>query len=404
MPTYDKYGYLDWAKTKSPTDVLAHSSVHASTIQDAVTEGYGCEEFLSSIDSAHNQWGLPGLKKAIAIRYGIEDSEQEPRVLLTPGASNAIYDVCETFLQAGDEAIVETPNYEPLHDAARRTGAQVIPWKRNDLDFSLNLTALSEVINPQKTKLIILSNLHNPSSQLTPYEELRQVADIVRASGCSSQTRIVVDEVYRGLAPEFSSEKVDSQPTPGSEASSAVQLGDEFISINSLSKVYGLSRLRCGWILGPPEVIQRIRSTYKLVMNIGSLDNELMSAIVFSDLKEYTPQSKQIVSTNREILVNELARLLGTGILSGKIPQFGCTYFPKLPWLDRSKDHNAVDTVIHLLDKECGVVPGSFFGKEYYSHVRIGFGGPRDKFRTAIQEFRRKLENVHEMIVKGVSR
>lgn len=366
----DQEDFLEWAKRKGPEDVLAHSSVTEPTIYDAVNNSYCSPKFANLLEK-DNQWGLISLKRAIAERYGIEDTEDKPRVLLTPGASNAIYVVCKTFLNPGDEIIIELPCYQPLRRAAQETGAQVVPWRRKDKQFSLDLEALGSLITP-KTKLIMLSNPHNPSSALTSVSEFLQIARVVRSHFPSNEIKIVVDEVYLDIAKEIPNG--DGVPTFASgKVSSAAQMGDEFISINSLSKVYGLSRIRCGWILGSPAVIGKLRETYKVVVNIGSLDTEAVASIVFENLDDYTTRSQRIVESNRKVMQDELSDLIIEGILEGEIPEYGCIYFPRLPWLD------------HLGSKN----------SHYSHHIRIGFGGSEDKFRNAISNLRAKLERLY---------
>ena len=92
-----------------------------------------------------------------------------------------------------------------------------------------------------RTKLIVLCNLHNPSGALTDEDTLSAIGDI--ALGCGA--RVLVDEVYL--------EAVFDAP-----ARSAFHLGKQFVSTNSLTKAYGLSGLRCGWVLAEPELAERM--------------------------------------------------------------------------------------------------------------------------------------------------
>jgi aspartate/methionine/tyrosine aminotransferase len=366
----DEDDFLEWAKRKGPEDVLAHSSVAEPTIHGAVTSGY-CSPKFAELLKQDNQWGLMSLKRAIAERYGIEDTECEPRVLLTPGASNAIYVVCKTFLSPGDEVIVELPCYQPLRCAAQATGAHVVAWRREDKKFSLDLKTLESLITP-KTKLIMLSNPHNPSSALTSVSEFLQMARAIRGHRPSSEIKIAVDEIYLDIAKD--APHGGQVPTfAGGKISPAAQMGDEFISINSLSKVYGLSRIRCGWILGSPEVIEKLRETYKVVVNIGSLDTEAVASIIFENLDGYAERSQRMVESNRKIMEDELGDLIVEGILDWEIPEYGCLGFPRLPWLDHLAHENS----------------------HYNHYVRIGFGGSEDKFHDAISNLRAKLDRLY---------
>ena len=83
----------------------------------------------------------------------------------------------------------------------------------------------------------MITNLHNPSSVLAPDSVLREIGDLARSVGA----HVLVDEVYLDAVYEN---------TPRT----SYQLGPEFIVTNSLTKVYGLSGLRCGWILAQPDL------------------------------------------------------------------------------------------------------------------------------------------------------
>ena len=88
-----------------------------------------------------------------------------------------------------------------------------------------------------KTRLIVLTNLHNPSSVLTPEEVLREAGSLGPA--------VLVDEIYLDAVDEN---------TPRS----SFHLGSNFAVTNSLNKVYGLSGIRCGWILARPDLARDV--------------------------------------------------------------------------------------------------------------------------------------------------
>src|SRR6202040_396817 len=100
---------------------------------------------------------------------------------------------------------------------------------------ALDPSEIRRAITP-KTRLIVITNLHNPTSVLTPETSLREVGDIAS----SINAHVLVDEVYLDAVYEN---------TP----STAFHLGKEFVVTSSLTKVYGLSGLRCGWILAQPD-------------------------------------------------------------------------------------------------------------------------------------------------------
>src|SRR5205807_328656 len=114
-----------------------------------------------------------------------------------------------------------------------------------------------------RTKLIVLTNLHNPSSALTPDSVLREVGDL--------GAHVLVDEVYLDAVYE---------KTPRSSA----HLGPQFIVTNSLTKVYGLSGLRCGWILAEPDLARAMWRLNDLFEVNAAHPAELLSVAAFRHL------------------------------------------------------------------------------------------------------------------------
>lgn len=371
--------YMEWAKQGQ--GVLSRSNVSEPKIQARIHEIYPSPEFHALFEEDY-QWGLTTLKTSIAQWYQIPHHEDQPRVLLIPGVSAAIHLVCATFIQPGDEVLIEYPNYEPFIDSVEWAKGKITRWPRKGDNFELDLESLASLVTP-KTKLIILTNFHNPSGTLSSQEDLKKIEEILQEKGCL-ETKIVVDEIYRNLA-------LDTDHEEGGKT--VAQLGDSWISISGLSKVYGLSRLRAGWILGSTENIFKIWQNYKQIINIGSIDTEAMTDLLFKDLSFFTECSHRAVAKNRDHLREALGGFIEQGNLVGEIPPYACTYFPRLSCLD-SLSREKAEEIISQLSKDCGIVPGSFFGEDFYRHIRIGFGSPEKDFLPALQKLKAELSQL----------
>src|SRR5581483_11316090 len=148
------------------------------------------------------------------------------------GTSFANFLAMATILNPGDEVLIENPHYGLLSDTVQYIGAEVRLFPRlAEEGYGVNPARVREAMSP-RTKLIVLTNLHNPSSVLTPDATLREVVELARSVGA----RVLVDEVYLDAVYEN---------TPRT----SFHLGPEVVVTNSLTKVYGVSGLRCGWIL-----------------------------------------------------------------------------------------------------------------------------------------------------------
>jgi hypothetical protein len=163
---------------------------------------------------------------------------------------------------------------------------------------------------------------------------------------------------------------------------SAFHLGEEFIITSSLTKVYGLSGLRCGWILAAPELAQRIWRINDLFGNIPSHTAEQLSMIALDHLPEIASRSRKLLATNRALLDQFLD---SRGDLQYLRPPCGTIVFPRLA-------RGSTEEFIRLLREkyETEVVPGRFF--EMPEHFRLGVGGDTEMVRVGLERLYSALD------------
>lgn len=358
-----KTNYLTWIHNLSKelhgrTDCynLLYSNVQEPT--DLLVQHYENSHEFSQQFKQPNVWGHPHLIEGIANNYGISSD----RILITTGASLGMVMVCQTFLKQGDHVIIEHPVYEPLLAATDSLGAR-ISWlkRRAEQDYQIDLNELDSLVTPQ-TKLIILSNLHNPSSAWLTDKLLQDI--VATAQKYNGEIKVVIDEVYHDF--------VKTQQRP------AALLNDSFISINSLSKVYGLGLLRCGWILAAPKAIDKLRRQGILAGNFGSRLTETLASLVFDNLAAYDSHWSAITTRNRQIVQAVMSPLLEQELLIGKIPPTGCVLFPKIAGLSDTREF----TQALANQQQVFVVPGYFFGAP--ACIRIGFGGKAEELQMGL--------------------
>jgi aspartate/methionine/tyrosine aminotransferase len=269
---------------------------------------------------------------------------------------------------AGDEVLIEQPTYGLLLDTARYLGLKVRRFQRPaEIDFQVDIDDLKRNVS-DRTKLIVLCNLHNPSGALLQQDALRDIGHIARSAGA----RVLVDEVYLEMLWQ-------SQPE------SAVHLDPEiFISTNSLTKAYGLSGLRCGWVLAPAELAERMWHINDLHGATPVFPGELLSVIAFSKLAAISAKQKSVLDENRRMLRDFLET---QSLLEHFWPEHGTVVFPRL----RSGD--TADFCERLKrEHEISVVPGVFF--EDPARIRIGVGGSTEHVWRSLKNLERACDNL----------
>src|SRR5947209_6196724 len=163
-----------------------------------------------------NAYGYMPLVEAIAAHRQVAP---ENVVTVAGGTSMANHLAMAALIERGDEVLIEQPTYDPLLAVAEYLGAKIKRFPRRFEDgFKIDIDALEKQISPQ-THLIVLTNLHNPSSALVDDETIRRIGALARKVG----GRVLVDEVY--LEAMF-----------GSAPKSAISFGPEFVVTSSLTK------------------------------------------------------------------------------------------------------------------------------------------------------------------------
>lgn len=313
---------------------------------------------LRRLQKDNNDWGHPVLKERIAGSYGLGPEN----ILLTNGGTNANFLVITTLLGPGDTVICEHPCYQPLWQLAQMAGGRIRWLSRKPPHYGVDTDELSALIDG-RTRLVLLTNLHNPSGASLDKGQLRDIARTVRARNKS--TRILVDEVFGDLDPGHCS---------------AAALDPIFITTSSLSKAYGLSHLKCGWVATDCQTIRRLTCRFVLAEGNGSRYLESLSALVFARLNEFLERSLRIVESNRRVLKRAMAPYISSGLLDQPIPDSGCIWFPGLKRIKDSGHFCRYAVHSHRLH----VVPGGFFGDR--SRFRVGFGSDPELFSKATKK------------------
>jgi aspartate/methionine/tyrosine aminotransferase len=340
--------YMHWAKTQSKARFnLATSGVAPFPMREL---GFPVERLEINGD---NSYGYLPLRSAIASKYGVEADS----VVTAAGTSMANHLAMAALVDPGDQVLIESPAYELLVSAAHYLGADVRRFTRApESGFALDPAQIHGVLTP-KTKLIVVTNLHNPSGVLSGESVLREVGDLARSVGA----HVLVDEVYLDAAYD-------------STIRSSFHLGPEFIVTSSLTKVYGLSGLRCGWILARPELARAMWRLNDLFGATPAHPAELLSVAAFEHLDRIRDTARRVVDADRAALCEFLSC---QSAVSATRTEFGTTAFLRLK--------GDVDSFLTRLrvDHETSAVPGRFFDAR--DHFRIGMGVKSEIFAEGLR-------------------
>ncbi len=288
-------------------------------------------------------------------------------VMAAAGTSLANHLAMAATFEPGDEVLIEHPTYELLESTALYLGAKLRRFERRFEDgFRIDPAAVERQITSQ-TRLIILTNLHNPSGTYADEATVRAVGDIARKSGA----RVLVDEVYLEAF-------YGHRPRP------AFHLGEQFLVTSSLTKAFGLSGLRCGWVLASPELAERMWRINDLYAATPAHLAELLSVVAFDHLDKVAARADRLLAANRGLMDTFLSSRPDLEFVR---PEEGTIVFPRM----RSGDTNEFLDLLRV-KYETSVAPGRYF--DMPQHFRIGIGGDTEMTRVALERVGFALDEI----------
>jgi aspartate/methionine/tyrosine aminotransferase len=349
--------YMNWAKLKSAAKFnLATSGIPNLSIRDLRVS-------LDDLEITGGGYGYKPLVERIGARYRVAPES----IVTAAGTTFANHLAMAALIKPGDEVLFEAPAYEPMLAVVEYLGANVKRFTRKFEDEFAVLPSEIERCVTRNTRLIVLTNLHNPSSVLTDDATLRQVGEIARRVGA----RVLVDEVYIETLFEASPR-------------TSFHLGNEFVVTSSLTKAFGLSGLRCGWIFAEPELARKMWLLNDLFAATPVHSGERLSVVALDQIDELGARAKVLLDRNRTLLND----FLGTREdLETVRPEFGTVMFPRV----RSGDAGPLCRL--LREKyETSVVPGSFF--ELPAHFRVGIAVETEVLEGGLERLAKALNQI----------
>ncbi len=360
---------FEWLLQKAPhaTYNLAFSNIDGLTIQEykRYTDFPLSDSFELGSNALH---GAGELKKTLGEIYNCSNEN----VVTTTGASEANFLVFSSLLSNDDECIVEQPGYQPMWLTPEMLGARKINFPRTfENRFNLDCDVLSSLLT-KKTKMIILTNLHNPSGVLTDRATIQSIAKIASEHGAY----VLVDEIF--LDGSFT-------PQPSSFGLSNV------IVTGSATKIYGLGGLHSGWIIAPPEVAMRCQKLKAHSTGAASYVSEIMTAQILQAargelIRRFQNRSKPNLASLKKWMSSH------TEFFDWVEPDGGIVCFPKY-----TVNLPSVEFCSYLFHTQKILVnPGSYFNSEGF--IRLSFGCDPLLFQSALDALEKAMNNLQQRV------
>lgn len=299
-------------------------------------------------------FGSPALREAIADTY---DTIQPEDVLTFAGAEEGIYVAMRVLLTPDTHAIVITPNYQAAETVpgsiCEVTGIPLDP----ENDWNPDVDRLADAIRPN-TKVISFNFPHNPTGKVALREDFDAIMTLARERGIY----VFSDEVYRLL------ERSDDIRLP-----QAADIDERALSLNVMSKSYGLPGLRIGWIATKDRELLSAMERAKHYLSIcNSAPSECLSVIALRARDRILERNRRLIDENL-LLMNEFFDN-HDDLFDWSVPDGGCIGYP------RYKGGDGVEAFCKRLVERSGalLLPASVYASALNEtpddRFRIGYG------------------------------
>jgi aspartate/methionine/tyrosine aminotransferase len=284
-------------------------------------------------------------------------------VLVTVGAAQANWIICESLLEPGDEIIVISPGYRQVWGLARNIGCHVkeVPL-RPERNWQLDLNEL-EAAASARTKLIAIVNPNNPTGSILSREEMQRVVRICEKRGAW----LHADEVYRG-----------TELKQRAETPSFWGMYGKAICVNSLSKAYGLAGLRIGWVVASPRIIEELWRRHEYTVIAASGPGMRLAEIALQ------PEKRAMLLDRQKKLSHDGHAILADWV-RGQHGQFSVheASATSIAFVRYHFDMSSADLANHIRTHASVLVAaGEYLGLQNYLRITVGY--EPEKVRKAL--------------------
>lgn len=313
--------------------------------------------------------GDPKLRECIAEQYPGLSAEQ---IVVTSGASEAIFSLNAAIVKPGDHVIVEHPNYPSLYDIPESLGCDVSLYAlRYEKQFKPDLGEL-EALMTAETRMISFTHPNNPTGSMISVAELEALIRFCE----DRDVYLLFDETYRDLDFE------NALPP-------AATLSSRAISVSTMSKCYGLPGIRIGWLATQDQsILDAILTIREQVTITNNALGEVIALRVLRDREKYLIKARQHVDANRELVAAWIDQHTAFEWVP---PEAGVVGLPRIK---QGIDVDPEALYRRLAEKyKTFAVPGRCFGMDN-RYFRLGFGAARDEIRQGLENLNSALADL----------
>jgi aspartate aminotransferase len=324
--------------------------------------------------------GLPRLLELLANKLRTKNGTpigSPDEIMVTTGGIHALYILCQSLLEPGDEVICPDPEWPPSMGNVRLAHGVVVPCPLHErLGWRYDLDELESKITP-KTKAIYINSPHNPTGGVLTRADIEAIAAMVQ----KHNLLLISDEAYEDVIYD-DAEHVSPASLPG--------MYERTIPFYTFSKTYAMTGLRLGYVAIKDPVI---RARMRTVLFYTS--SNVTSVVQYGGIEALEGSQECIgafrteLQARRDLFYAGIAEHAG-GILSGTLPRGAFYAFLKIDPSWRPMDGGTPQSISWTMAQELiarariGCVPGADFGANGEGYVRFCFARDRGELAGAL--------------------
>lgn len=299
------------------------------------------------------------------------DYNPQSEVVVTVGATEAIYATFETMLNPGDKVILPTPTFALYYPIIKLLGAQPIMVDTSKDNFELTAEHLEQVIEREEdaVKAILINYPGNPTGVEYSKENLEALANVVK----NHDIFMITDEIYCEL-------------TYGVEHYSIARLlPEQTIYINGVSKSHAMTGYRIGYVCGPEEFMQKLTKVHAFMITSPSNPAQVAAYEALANGLNDPIEMREIYRRRRDYIVSAL-ETMGFDMAT---PRGAFYVFAKIP---AQCNQNDAEFALELAENaKVGVIPGSAFGDGGQGYIRLSYAASDEDIKVAMNQMKNYL-------------
>ncbi len=350
---------------------------------DFDTPEYIKEAAIVAIKAGHTKYtpvdGIPELKEAICNKFKRDNGLDYKlnQILVSVGGKQSFYNLCQAFINAGDEVIIPAPFWVSYPDIVLLAdGKPVIIPTTHEMRYKINAEQLEKAITP-KTKLFVINSPSNPSGIAYSFEELKALGEVLKKH---PQVLIATDDMYEHI--------IWSQPFVNI-LDACPELYSRTIVLNGVSKAYSMTGWRIGYAGGPAPLINAMKTVQSQSTSNPCSIAQRAAVAALNGGEESIKEMVKAFHERHDYVAKRLNEIQGVDV----IPADGTFYiFPSIKKIIEKHGYaNDLEFSNKLLEETgLALVPGSAFGNE--GSLRISFATNIDILKDALNRLQNFIE------------